>query len=132
MDATYQVTVTVEPSHQTVPLLGEVIFGDQTSLFARCSGLSAGAAETPRARKSRAAVNFIIIIVVVVVVVVDGLEICSEEKCRKGEARVGRASKGGVWEDEVRYRNEERVGGCQLPFKYEKEGTGGKCEGAAN
>jgi hypothetical protein len=78
MEVTYQVTDTVEPSHQLAPLVGEVIFGDQTSLFARCTGFGTGAADTPRAKKRRAAENLvgniIMIVVVVVVVVVDGLK----------------------------------------------------------
>jgi len=75
-----QVTDTVEPSHQTAPLVGEVIFGDQTSLFAKCTGFDTGAADTPRAKKRRAAENLvgniimIVVVVFVVVVVVDGLE----------------------------------------------------------
>lgn len=69
IDVTYQVTDTVEPPHQTAPLLGEVIFGDQTSLFARCSGLSTGAAETPRAKRRRAAGNLIGNIIIISFVV---------------------------------------------------------------
>ncbi len=60
--------VTSEPMHQTVDVLGVETGGDQTSRFDRCTGLSAaGAAETPRAKKRRAAgsLNEKIIIVVV-------------------------------------------------------------------
>jgi hypothetical protein len=42
--------------HQTVDLFGVIIGGDQTSRFDMCKGLgAAGAAETPRAKKRRAA-----------------------------------------------------------------------------
>ena len=67
---TYQETDTVEPSHQTVPLAGDVIGGDQTSLFAMCTGLSAGAAETPMAKKRRAAAGNLIGNIFIIVFVV--------------------------------------------------------------
>lgn len=59
--------VTFEPMHQTVALFGVIIGGAQTSRFDRRMGLSAaGAAETPRVKKRRAAgsLNENIIIVV--------------------------------------------------------------------
>jgi hypothetical protein len=54
---TYQVTFTLKHSHQTVPLLGEVILGMLMSLCATFWGPDTDAAETPRAKKRRAAGN---------------------------------------------------------------------------
>ena len=48
-------TVASAPLHQTVDSSGEIIGGDQTSRFDRWGLSSAGAAETPRAKKRRAA-----------------------------------------------------------------------------
>jgi hypothetical protein len=50
------VAVTSEPMHQTVDLFGVIIGGAQTSRLDMYNGLSAaGAAETPRVKKRRAA-----------------------------------------------------------------------------
>jgi hypothetical protein len=119
IDVTYQVTDTVEPSHQTVPLLGEVIFGDQTSLFARCSGLGTGAAKTPRAKNRRAAGNLIGNIIIISFVV-DGSKqaTAKEEKCRKR----GRGEEG---EDDggMRYdiRTRKESGGSSSPLNTRKK-----------
>jgi hypothetical protein len=55
--STYQVTVTVSPTVQTVVLSGEMTGGDQTSLFDKCKldRPGAGVAETPSAKKRSAA-----------------------------------------------------------------------------
>jgi len=55
--STYQVTVTVSPTVQTVVLSGVMTGGDQTSLFDKCKldRPGVGVAETPRAKKRSAA-----------------------------------------------------------------------------
>src|SRR6266850_4653930 len=121
IDVTYQVTDTVEPSHQTVPLLGEVIFGDQTSLFARCWGLSTGAAETPRAKKRRAAGNLIGNIIFIVRRRWLKTGTGSSEERNAEERERERERERVEMEDEVRYTNEERVGGSSSPLNTRKK-----------
>jgi hypothetical protein len=125
MDATYQVTDTVEPVHQTVPAVGEVIFGDQTSLFARCWGLSTGAAETPRAKKRRAAGNLNGNIIIVVVV--DGSKQAAK---RNAEERGSRREVGERWGMRNDIRMREMVGGSSSPLNTRKKGTGGSTTSA--
>jgi hypothetical protein len=56
--STYHVTVASEPTCQTVPSLGSVIFGAQTSLFDNCPELKttgAADADIPRTKEKRSA-----------------------------------------------------------------------------
>ena len=93
-------------------LFGEVILGMLTSLCATFGGPDTDAAETPRAKKRRAAGNLIGDIIIV-----DGSKQAAKRNVEMCESVR-------EMDDEVRRTDEEMVGGSSS-LKYEKEGMGG-------